>query len=126
MALTVRREPERDVCNSELQLQYRIYGKGPVQAEGDVLGFPFYFRARHEGWTFTVSLKNDVDPSMLNAKEFDNGMDGFFQDEGMTGFELMGDYGYTFDASYMPYDVAARLIEKSARKFLRDLEARQP
>lgn len=34
-----------------------IGGQCPVQAEGDVFGFPFYFRARHGAWTFDVASK---------------------------------------------------------------------
>ena len=37
-----------------------IGGNCPVQAEGTIDGFPFYFRARGERWTMTVANKKDT------------------------------------------------------------------
>jgi hypothetical protein len=39
----------------DLPLQYQFTsGAAPVQAEGTVAGHPFYVRARHDEWTFSV------------------------------------------------------------------------
>ncbi len=45
-------------------MQYAITtAAAPVQAEGTVDGRPFYFRARHDEWTFSVAEVAGVDPA---------------------------------------------------------------
>ena len=51
-------------------MHYRITtAAAPVQAEGTVAGRPFYFRARHEEWTFAVAEATGVDPADVEATE---------------------------------------------------------
>ena len=44
-------------------------GQCPVQAWGTLLGFPFYFRARHAHWSFAVA-KVGEDPTMDGVPAF--------------------------------------------------------
>ena len=37
-------------------------GTCPVQAEGTIDGYPFYFRSRHARWSLQVALSQDGDP----------------------------------------------------------------
>lgn len=107
-------EPAREVRNEVLQLECTIYGRGPVQADGRLLGHPLYFRARHSGWSFTLCVNADVDPSALMG----GGTPGFFDDGEFRGYVLFGDYGANHDASHMPYAEAERIIRACAEKFL--------
>ena len=45
----------------------RIYGMMPTQGYGKILGFPFYFRARHGDWVLRVS-KPGQDPVGVEAR----------------------------------------------------------
>src|SRR5262249_38051914 len=40
----------------------------PVQAEGKIGEHAFYFRARHDSWSFAVALRSDVDPAHINFR----------------------------------------------------------
>lgn len=77
----------------------------PVQAEGTINGKAFYFRARHEHWTFAVSEDSNISPIDLQSSE-----QGFFIEQ------LYGNK--SFDASYMPLDEAKRIIENCADMYL--------
>lgn len=115
-------EPERDVRNDALGLDCHLYGWCPVQGEGLLAGYPIYFRARHAGWIFTVAVDKDRPPdaaSWLNAPA-----DGFFEDMGILGYELSGNYGTEHEAGYMPYAIAAKLIVACAKRFTKALAAR--
>lgn len=80
-------------------------GMAPVQAEGLVDGNPFYFRARHETWSFTVSEPN-TDP-----------IDAFVVDDHIL-YHREEPYGdHEFAASYMPTIEAIGAIEDSIRLF---------
>ena len=77
----------------------------PVQAEGTINGKAFYFRARHEHWTFAGSENSNISPIDLQSSE-----QGFFIEQA---------YGNkSFDASYMPLDEAKRVIENCANTYL--------
>jgi hypothetical protein len=78
-------------------------GMCPVQGEGTVDGFPFYFRARGASWSFSVADK-DGDPVM-------NG-------PGEDGFHIAEPYGTWPEAGYMDIGIARAIIERSARKFV--------
>ena len=76
----------------------------PVQAKGTVEGFPFYFRARHEFWTFAVYTDPKHHPAEI-ASEAER-------------FFLEGAYGIgTFDASYMPLEEAERIMHECSRLY---------
>ena len=80
----------------------------PVQAEGTIHGKRFYFRSRHEHWTFSVSEDPNVDP--VDIQLADQGeASGFFFEEG---------YGKRpHDASYLPLEEASRIIERCAEMY---------
>ncbi len=91
----------------ELELRGRFTcHASPVQAEGTVAQHAFYFRARHEEWSFTVALSLEVDPADISLPSR-----GFFRE---------AVYGYSrFAASYMPLPEARRIIIDCATEFLR-------
>ncbi len=98
-------EYERYVKDDALLLECRIYGYAPVQAEGIVAQKRFYFRARHDEWTFSIALPVDIDFPYQ----------GFYREE---------HYGKPRDkaASHMPYDDAEMFIRRCAREFLDTLK----
>jgi hypothetical protein len=60
--------------SAEISLNYKFTTTAaPVQAEGAVDGRPFYFRARHSQWTFTIALIDGVDPADLDANDVTTG-----------------------------------------------------
>jgi hypothetical protein len=79
-------------------------GVCPVQAWGTLLGFPFYFRARHEHWSFEVEAEHE-DPTSDALAQI------LFQRE-----EAWGEGEH--DAGYMPEEVAAEFIVRCAWAFL--------
>jgi hypothetical protein len=94
-------ESTRILHDEALQLEGRIYGHCPVQAEGTVAGKAFYFRARWDAWSFAVAdsvLDDPVDIQLPGQ-----------------GFLCEGDYD---DASWMSYDDAEALIRRYAQEFL--------
>lgn len=112
-------ESARQVRDSTLQLDCKIYGLGPVQADGRLIGHPLCFRARHAGWSFTLCVNADVDPSAL----MEGRTSGFFDDGEFRGYVLFGDYGTDHDASDMPYAEAERIIRACAEQFLAESSA---
>ena len=52
-----------------------IYGTSPVQAEGTINGHLFYFRARHDEWTFSISESSRIDPVDIQTIEYGKNMD---------------------------------------------------
>jgi hypothetical protein len=81
----------------------------PVQAEGTLCGKPFYFRSRHEEWSFAVSEDPDVDPVDIQLPEQGT----------LHGFFVEGPFGdKPFAASYMPLEDATRIIEECARSYV--------
>ena len=82
----------------------------PVQAEGTILGKPFYFRARYKHWSFAVSDTPSVAPVDIQTTE-QGSAHGFFAEE---------QYGEgPFAASYMPLEEAERIIGRCAEVYVR-------
>lgn len=85
--------------NKELIIN-QIGGSCPVQAEGTIIGLPFYFRGRHN----TISLCVGLTPTM---DVFDD--NAWYYEE---------DYGYeAFEAGWIPVDAALSFIDRSIEKF---------
>jgi len=59
-------------------------------------GLPWYFRARHEEWTFDIAGEMDADPVDVGC--------------GVAGWATSGAYGERFAASYMAPEVAWEII----------------
>ena len=101
------------------QYNYVIYGQHPVQADGLVLGYHFYFRAKWDFWDFTVCTSHDF-PDAPTIIEPADGKDGFFTFEEYEGYRIGKDYGT--DASYMSIETANCIIKKCVESFLGDCE----
>jgi hypothetical protein len=99
-------------------LDYSLYGFCPLQAEGKMLGYEFYFRARHEHWTLAVSLQKDIEPAILSGQTEEP---GFFSYDGYSGWHAEGSWA---DAGWMPFDVAIIIISQAAEQLERDLHPR--
>jgi hypothetical protein len=112
-------EPERRVRDEAIGLECRIYGHAPVQADGRLLGHPFYFRARWSGWSFTLCNNADIDPAAL----MEGDKPGMFSNGEFRGFALWGEYGTSTEASYMPYVIAERLIRECASEYARVIQS---
>lgn len=100
----------QDFENKELNLKGKIQGPAPVQAEGTVNGFPFYFRARYDTWTFSISENPEVDPVDIQMDEQGKKY-GFFA-EGRVGNE------WDYAASYLDDDKARHIIERCVSEYL--------
>ena len=99
-------EFERVIDDPNLQLKGKIWGHAPVQAGGTIAGKAFYFRARHEEWTFSLAESEGVNPVDISFAER-----GFFRE---------APYGKprSFAASYMAYEEAEAFIKVCAQEFL--------
>lgn len=86
----------------------RTCDAGPVQYEGTIEGKFFYFRARHDEWSFTVA--DTLEEAIDGASERE-----IFVKEGHYGHEQ--NPGYKALASYMPYEEAEHLIQVCARGY---------
>ena len=115
-------EPERCIRDTAVGLECHIYGHAPVQADGRLVGHPLYFRARHDGWSFTLSLDPEADPAGMGPGE----QPGFFRAGEFRGYAQWGDYGTGFQASYMPYEVAERLIRQCSEQYLAESKQAEP
>jgi hypothetical protein len=93
-----------------------IWGFAPVNGEGRVRGAPFYFRARHGAWSFTVCVSHDIDPSCIDPP---TDTPGFFVDREYRGYYLSEWYGKEPEASWMKYDEAERIIRDCVQKYLK-------
>ncbi len=104
--MTEKDEFQRVLNQHHSHLEGQIWGHAPVQAEGTIEGREFYFRARGDEWTFAVAEVDEADPADICCSD-----QGFFR---------QGIYGKAkdYDASYMPYDEAERLIRICAQEFL--------
>ena len=78
-------------------------GVGPIQAWGTVAGKRFYFRARHDAWSFGIALDPALDPVDVQVPG--------------AGFLIEETYGANSDASYMPEDAAEAVIRRCASLF---------
>ena len=88
-----------------------------MQGDGRVDGHRFYFRARHDHWTFTVCISHDIDPSVLRGPE----SDGWFTEDDYVGFELSNHF---HGASRMPYDFAEAVIADCVVSFREAMQNR--
>ncbi len=82
----------------------------PVQAEGTIAGRPFYFRARHDGWTFAVADQPEVDPVEIDSASAARGR-GWFR-SGTIGTPR------EYRASYLSADEAAAIIRRCAAEYM--------
>ena len=108
----------------DLSLDGQLYGQCPVQGEGRIAGYYFYFRARGAHWTCAAyfDLANP-EPSHFAGLEPD-AHDQLFEVDGVSGYVHCGDYGSNFDAGYMPYEDAEYFVRIFARDFLTKLQER--
>lgn len=65
-----------------------VGGACPVQGDGTVDGLPIYFRARSDGWSFSIAQSSDLDPVNVSW-------------ETAPGWWTEGDYGQFPDAGWM-------------------------
>ena len=81
----------------------------PVQAEGSVDGYRFYFRAKYEEWTFSVAEQPGLDPVDIDSSGAAAGR----------GYFLSATYGSprSSAASHMPIPEAQQLIEECVRRY---------
>jgi hypothetical protein len=104
----MEREYTRTLTDETLQLTGVLEGYGPVQAEGSVAARPFYFYARWHEWSFSVSETTDVSAvdmsAMLQADAF--------------GFQVTGTTAESYDAGWMEFDEAERIIKQCSRQYL--------
>lgn len=90
----------RVVKNADLGLEYELFGQAPVQALGTLCGREFYFRSRHDEWTFEMADENGDLPSDRG------GTTVFYRSEVQP------------DASYLPLYEAEQIISTLAREYL--------
>lgn len=106
------REYERQIENPDLHLKGRLDGFCPVQGEGTILDFPFYFRARHDEWSFAISEQAEIDPVDIQLPE--QGEKYGFLREG----ELAGKPWESL-ASHLELAEAEKIIEECCKEYLR-------
>jgi hypothetical protein len=112
----MHQDPRRKIEDEALSLDCEIAGQHPVQAEGRIRGYPFYFRAKWDQWQFRISLQMTYDPAALFPPDSTN---GFFYEGEIRGFFLSDDFP---EASYMRYDQAEAIIRNCVRRFEDALE----
>jgi hypothetical protein len=104
----MERECRRILTDKSLLLMGTLEGYCPVQAEGSVTARPFYFHARWHEWSFSVSETTDVSAvdmaAMLQADAF--------------GFQVTGTTAEPYDAGWMEFDEAERIIKQCSRQYL--------
>jgi hypothetical protein len=104
------KEFEREISNPSLRLTGHITGPAPVQCEGTVQGLQFYFRARWHEWSFAISEDPNFDPVNIQVPYVAE--KHVFLVEGCVGKEL------GFDASYLDFNEAQRIIEECCEVYL--------
>ena len=72
--------------------------EGPVQGKGVADGLPWYFRARHDTWSFSLAEAADADAVDVGAT--------------VAGWGTTHVWGHRSDASSMPDETAWELIER--------------
>lgn len=97
--------------NNDLKLIGKIYGSAPVQADGTVNGYPFYFRARWDEWSFAISENPNISPVDIQLIETGEKY-GYFA-EGRVGKE------WEYLASYMEVNTVKDIITKCASEYLK-------
>lgn len=111
---------------TEQDYHFTLFGNHPVQAEGRVLGHPFFFRAKYDFWDFTVVTSHEcmAQASHCDAPEMAH---GYFMviDEGepeghieWQGYWLDGRYGSGTDAGNMDQVTASEIIEDCLKAFI--------
>lgn len=83
-----------------------IGGYCPCQADGTMDGFPFYFRARWDGWTLSVAAPGE-DPAQVFVDNYHDGKG--------SGAYFVGEYYQ--DAGSMETDTAFAFIWREYEKF---------
>jgi hypothetical protein len=111
---------EFTILDESLGLSGFVGGNAPVQGEGRVFGYPFYFRARGVGWTCAIYLNREYPWASDNyaGVEPDDAHDVFFVESGVAGFVHSGDDD---NASYMPVEKAKQLIRACAASFIQKM-----
>jgi hypothetical protein len=105
----MKRQWSGEVHDETLKLHGRVGGLVPVQGTGELEGKPWYFRARHEGWTFTMAKEGgDVHKvrSMFHGAALEDGWN----------IEKEWPFG-TFSAGYMPVKAALAIVRACARMY---------
>jgi hypothetical protein len=95
-----------------------ISGYCPVQAEGTVNGYPFYFRSRHQHWALYIGPKGST--ANMHDREW-----SFREVYPGCADETPTDYGgrlVYFSAGSAGKKECAEFIERAAVAFLDDLE----
>lgn len=87
---------------ADLVIDY-ISGLCPVQSEGTVCGIPYYFRSRHENWTFSVGS----DPLMDDIESLNFWVSGLYRN------------GDPEQAGYMPNEEALTIINECVNLYLK-------
>ncbi len=91
----------------------RTTNAAPVQYEGTIDGRPFYFRARHDGWSFGVAATFD---EAVEVSSFDPAIDRTTLPYGT--FLRAAKWGDRPDAaSYLPFEEAERIIWACAAEY---------
>jgi hypothetical protein len=96
--------------SKEFKLKCKIYGSAPVQAEGTISDFYFYFRARHNTWTFSISENPEIDP--VDIQMIEQGKKYGFFSEGQLGKE------WEHLASYIEEDRVREIILSCVKEYL--------
>ena len=100
-----------EFVNNALKLIGKIYGSAPVQADGTINGFPFYFRARWDEWTFAISENPNISP--VDIQFIETGKEYGYFAEGRIGKE------WEYLASYMEVDMVKDIITKCSNEYLK-------
>jgi len=85
-------------------------GTCPVQAEGTINGYPFYFRSRHARWSLHVAATKESDP-------LDDDAWSIIEDYPVTGVTK----NLLLDAGYATEDECIAFIERHAEIFTKTL-----
>ncbi|OQP40992.1 hypothetical protein A4H97_15440 [Niastella yeongjuensis] len=97
--------------NNDLNLKGKIYGSAPVQSDGTINGFPFYFRARWDEWSFAISENPDISP--VDIQLIDAGKEYGYFAEGRIG------KAWEYLASYMEVNMVKDIITKCTIEYLK-------
>jgi hypothetical protein len=91
----------------------RLFGYAPLQGEGLVYAFPWYFRARFDKWQFAVATKHEA--LRCDAIDVLLGL--------CPGFVLSKAYGRPcgYDAGVMEEDEAMQIIRECSEVFVATL-----
>jgi hypothetical protein len=104
-----RRPFSGDILDLKMSLAGHVGGLCPVQGEGLLDSKPWYFRSRHEHWTFTMAQAGgDVHAvrSMFHSAALED------------GWNIERDWPFgTFSAGYMPLKSAFAIIRACARLY---------